>query len=193
LGDYERGEEELKMKYWRMRTEKEENIHYSGIDEENNMKLCPYLFEGKSYANSWDSSIILGINKRRNNIVYSDVPMFDTSCFIVNKKMLDILFQYAEGTFEILDINCIDGDYVLVNIIEKIDCIDMEKSIYKVWKGAKDEIRSYEKLYLIKDEIKGRNLFRTKHTSESFFLCSDEMKRAIEEQGIVGLNFEFID
>jgi hypothetical protein len=184
---------ELKMKYWRMRTEKEENIHYSGIDEENNMKLCPYLFEGKSYANSWDSSIILGINKRRNNIVYSDVPMFDTSCFIVNKKMLDILFQYAEGTFEILDINCIDGDYVLVNIIEKIDCIDMEKSIYKVWKGAKDEIRSYEKLYLIKDEIKGRNLFRTKHTSESFFLCSDEMKRAIEEQGIVGLNFEFID
>jgi hypothetical protein len=107
--------------------------------------------------------------------------------------MLDILFQYAEGTFEILDINCIDGDYVLVNIIEKIDCIDMEKSIYKVWKGAKDEIRSYEKLYLIKDEIKGRNLFRTKHTSESFFLCSDEMKRAIEEQGIVGLNFEFID
>jgi hypothetical protein len=29
------------MKYWRMRTEKEENIHYSGIDEENNMiKSC---------------------------------------------------------------------------------------------------------------------------------------------------------
>lgn len=119
--------------------------------------------------------------------------MFATSFFLVNEKMLKLLFQYAQGTFEVLNINCIDGNYVLINILDTYDCIDMEQSIYKVWKGAKDEIKSYEKLYLIKDRIKGKNLFRAKHTSESFFLCSDEMKRAIEMQKIVGLNFEFID
>lgn len=125
------------MKYWRVRTEKEKNIHYKGIDEKNSEKLFPYLFGGESYANSWDSSITICINEKKDNIEYTDVPMFATSFFIVNEKMLKILFQYAQGTFEVLNINCIDGNYVLINILDTFDCIDMEQSIYKVWKGAK--------------------------------------------------------
>lgn len=53
------------MKYWRVRTEKEKNIHYKGIDEKNSEKLFPYLFGGESYANSWDSSITICINEKK--------------------------------------------------------------------------------------------------------------------------------
>jgi hypothetical protein len=37
------------MKYWRLRTEEEKNIHYRAVDEENWEKLFPYLFEGSKY------------------------------------------------------------------------------------------------------------------------------------------------
>lgn len=60
--------------------------------------------------------------------------MFATQFFIVNEKMLNLLLEYAESEFEILHINCQEGNYVLINVIEMVDCIDMEKSIYKVWK-----------------------------------------------------------
>ena len=181
------------MKYWRMRTEKEKNIHYIGIDEENQEKLFPYLFGGERYLDVWDSSVTICINEKKNNIEYSDVPMFATQFFIVNEKMLNLLLEYAESEFEILHINCQEGNYVLINVIEMVDCIDMEKSIYKVWKGAPSEIKSYEKIYLMKEKLVGKNLFRAKHTSESFFLCSEKLKNEIENRGIIGLNFELID
>lgn len=192
--EYELGRKEKNdMQYWRMRTEKVKNVHYRGIDEKNEEKLCPYLFDGESYADSWDSSLTIRIDEKKQNIAYSDVPMLATSFFIVNEKMLKLLYQYAKGAFELLDINCVDGDYVLVNVLDTMDCIDMEQSVYKVWKGKQDEIRSYEKLYLKKERLYGKNLFRAKHTSESFFLCSDQLKKEIEAQGIIGLSFEFID
>lgn len=53
------------MKYWRMRTEKEKNIHYIGIDEENQEKLFPYLFGGERYLDVWDSSVTICINEKK--------------------------------------------------------------------------------------------------------------------------------
>jgi hypothetical protein len=117
----------------------------------------------------WDSLFTICIDDKEKNIDYSDVPMIVPMFFVVNEKMLNFLYEIADGAFEVLEINCLDGDYILVNITDKLDCIDMERSIYKVWKGAPDEIKSYEKFYLMKDKLVGKNLFRAKHTSESFF------------------------
>lgn len=137
--------------------------------------------------------LLLYVLTKKNNIEYTDVPMFSARFFLVNKKMLNLLLEYAKDEFEILETNCLDGDYVIVNVIDKIDCIDMDNSIYKVWKGDKNEIRSYDKLYLKKDELCGKHLFRAKHTTNAFFVCSDILKIEIENRGIIGLKFEFID
>lgn len=181
------------MKYWRVRTEQEKNIRYKGIDEKNYEKMFPYVFGEGEIANTWDNSVTICINQKKSIIEYTDVPMLSARFFLVNEKMLNLLLEYAKDEFEVLHINCVEGDYKIVNVTDKIDCIDMNKSIYKVWKGDKNEIQFYDKLYLKKDKLCGKHLCRAEHTSNTFFLCSDTLKNEIESKGIIGLRFELID
>lgn len=53
------------MKYWRIRTEQDNNIHYMGIDEENYEKLFPYVFGEEHVADTWDTTVTICINQKK--------------------------------------------------------------------------------------------------------------------------------
>jgi hypothetical protein len=80
--------------------------------------------------------------------------------------------------------------YTVVNPIDIVDCVDMEKSEYKVYKGDHNKIQFFKKVCLKKEALQGKDFFRVARCDSWVFLCSDRFKNAIEKAGITGILFE---
>lgn len=178
------------MNYWRIYALKENTYEISAKEEEFE-KLFPYIFEGESVIDKWDSSLELYFKK--GSIHDSDVFLFDEDYFIINSKAKKIFDMKTNGELEYLNFNCESGDLIIAYPIKTIDCIDMEKSKYRVYKGDKSRIQKFEKLYLDKAKIGESNLFRMKHIELGYIFCSDVLKNELEEKQIKGLGFTLID
>ncbi len=108
----------------------------------------------------------------------------------MSERALKIFQSFAGDTIECLPFQCKQKGYLIVNPIEFVDCLDMERSEYKVSKGAPDKILSYTKLSFVRDDLAGKHLFRIKHMHESVMACSDEFKAALESAGMIGFQFK---
>lgn len=179
------------MRIWEIFTVRDNNIYLTG-DEEELEKLYDYYFEGELIKDDWDSSLQLYIDRNKKYTVASDVPMFSDSYFIVNNRALKVFKSLAEKEIECLEFFCKEEKYTIINPITVLDCIDMEKSKYKLYKGDSDTIQSFEKLYFNHERILNSNIFRLKHHEAGFFVCSDKFKNEMESQKIKGLGFHLL-
>ncbi len=143
-------------------------------------------------ADEWDTTLDLRRNQKKTNIEYSDALCHAASYFVLSERATDLFKKYASDVIECLDFKCSEGNYIIVNPIEFVDCLDMEKSQYKVFKGNKDKIQFFKKLCFRKGSLEGKHLFRIYHMHESIMACSDEFKAAIEEAQLIGFQFELL-
>lgn len=180
------------MNYWRIYISRE-NSYDIYIKEKEFEKLNSFLLLGESVIDRWDSSVELYF--KRGGIDDSDVFLFNEDFFIIDKdsKVRKIFDLYAGGGLEYLNFRCDVGNLIIAYPIINIDCIDMDKSKYKVYKGDKDRIQRFEKLYLNKEKIGENNLFRMKHLEGGFIFCSDTLKNELEKEKVRGLEFTLID
>jgi len=178
------------MNIWRIDTRQDENVFLES-DEKEWEKIEKFA-SGDSMASEWDATLDLRRNKKKTNIEYSDALFYAASYFVLSERATNLFMQYASDAIECLDFKCSEGNYVIVNPIEFVDCVDMEKSQYKVFKGNKEKIQFYKKLCFRKDPLSGKHLFRICHMHESIMACSDEFKTAIEEAQLIGFKFELL-
>ena len=178
-------------KIWEIYTLRENNVYLNGEEEEHD-KLDPFLFAGESLKDVWDSSFELDFDEERSTAESSDVPRYAGYFFVVNEKALKVFMKMASDDLECLDFKCGCGKYVILNLLGDVDCLDMEKSEYKVYKGTPDIIQTYKKLCFRYEALQGKHLFRVRHCDYFIWMCSDEFKQAIEEAKITGIGFKEI-
>lgn len=178
-----------KMRFWEIHTAKENPE--LGWEEKEYDKLMNYSFGyGESHADKWDSTLELYVEE--GSIDDSDVFRFGSAFFVINKKAKEIFDLLAKEDVEYLDLICKDGNLVIVNPITIIDCINMEKSKYKVYKGDKDLIQFFDKLYFKDGVIGDANLFIARHLENNVFICSELFKETIEKNNIRGFWFKYL-
>lgn len=178
------------MNVWKIDTRQDENV-FLECDEEEWEKL-EHFASGDSMKDEWDSTLNLRRNKKKTNIEYSDALRHAASYFVLSERATELFKKYAQDVIECLEFKCSEGKYEIVNPIEFVDCLDMEKSQYKVFKGDKNTIQSYKQLCLKKEALEGKNLFRIYHLHKSIMACSDEFKSAIEAAQLIGFKFELL-
>ena len=180
------------MDYWRIYISRK-NAYDIYIKEKEFEKLNSFLLIGESVIDRWDPSVELYF--KRGGIDDSDVFLFNEDFFIIDKdsKVRKIFDLYAGGGLEYLNFKCDVGNLIIAYPVINIDCIDMDKSKYKVYKGDKERIQRFEKLYLNKEKIGQNNLFRMKHLEGGFMFCSDILKNELEKEKVRGLEFTLID
>lgn len=178
------------MNIWRIYVRKEKNIELTAEEEEYD-KLSDFLFEGESIKNVW---IPLNVYEKykENDQIATDVPRFGDSYFIVNDLALKVFLEIAADEIECLDINYSGKKYTLINIIDTIDCLDLEKSTYKTYKGDKSRIQKVDNYCFLPDLLDSKNLFKIKNMDCNFMFCSDKLKEALELNNINGLEFDHI-
>lgn len=178
------------MNYWRISATRQRTYAISAKDEEFD-KLIHYLFGGESVIDRWDSSVELYFKK--GSVKDSDVFLYDEDYFIINSKVRKIFDAKLHGELEYLDFKCDEKDLIIAYPIKTVDCIDMERSEYRVYKADKDRIQRADKLYLNKEKIGESNLFRMKHIEYGYLVCSDTLKNELEKRKVKGIEFALID
>ena len=111
---------------------------------------------------------------------------------ISKEEALEMFNKIDKNAFEVLDFICGCGKYYIINIIKIVDCIDMEKSVYKTYKMDPDTIVKYKKLFFKWDNIKDNKIFWLKHLEGGLLVCTDEVKNQIENAHLYGLGFELL-
>lgn len=179
-----------KMKFWAIDMAKE-CTKLGGAEKEYD-KLMNYSFGyGESNADKWDST--LEVYVKEGNIADSDVYRFSSAFFVINKKAKEIFDLLTKEDIEYLDLICKDANLVIVNPIRVIDCINMDTSKYKVYKGDKNSIQFFDKIYFKDGVIGDANLFIARHLENNVIICSDLLKETIEKNNIRGFCFQYLD
>lgn len=125
------------MNYWRIYISRD-NTYDIYIKEKEFEKLNSFLLLGESVIDRWDPSVELYFKK--GGIDDSDVFLFNEDFFIIQKdaKVMKIFDSYVKEGLEYLNFKCDVKNLIIAYPIINIDCIDMERSKYKVYKGDKD-------------------------------------------------------
>lgn len=176
------------MTIWQISTRRNENIRLTAKEKEYKKLDC--FLCGEAMADRWNPTLKLFIDEKETKITYSDALCFDASYFVLSERALNIFQDYASDTIECLPFQCKQEGYIIVNPLEYVDCLDMERSEYKVYKGAPDIIQFYTKLCFVKGDLEGKHLFRIKHMDEYLVACSDAFKEAVESAGMIGFEFK---
>lgn len=159
------------------------------IDE----KDFPISFDGRKYSDEW---LPMKLDKSSNERPLGDaVSKLSSGVLILSKKAIKELDRFLI-TEEVLPTVTDFGDYYIVNIVSVLDCVDYEKSKYKLFQNEiyndRLNIKKFIKIVFVESKIKGYDLFKIVDKPNSMIFCSEKFVNAVKNLGITGLNFELI-
>ncbi len=139
-----------------------------------------------------DKPIIFNSKLTTQEAIKFDQMINDSTCLLVNEKTAGILSKLIPEEVQFFDteIRCKDDvlrNYKLVNITQKIQGADLEKSIYKKMVTV-DEISGFRRLVLKNKCMNGYKLARLAEFPPHI-LATEEIKQAFEAARVTGLRF----
>ena len=93
------------------------------------------------------------------------------------------------GNAEILPLDCEDGDFFAINVVNVLDCIDYEKSKYKTFRDGK-RIMRFIKYAFCEEKLDGVNLFKIKDGVLKRPFVSEEFRKRVIDNNLIGFKFE---
>ncbi len=90
---------------------------------------------------------------------------------------------------EILPLDCEDGNFYAINVINVMDCINYEKSQYKTFRDG-TRIMRFTKYVFIEKKIEGMNLFKIKDEPLKRPFVSEEFRKRAIDNNLTGFKFE---
>jgi hypothetical protein len=103
-------------------------------------------------------------------------------------KAIALLHPLVDNAVEYLPLDCDEGEFWLVNVLDVADCLDWEQSELTYFDdGGLKGIRRY---VFKPDCLEEHHMFRTPEHKYSRIFVSDEFKALVENSNLVGLRFE---
>ncbi len=122
---------------------------------------------------------------------YSNTPGLSSHIPVFDKKTVEILADLLNNHAEILPLDCQDGEFYAINITKVLDCIDYEKSEYKMFRDGKRIMRF--KSYVFKKEVvKDKHIFKIIDEPLRKPFVSDEFRQRIIEHQLTGFDFRLV-
>ena len=149
-------------------------------------------FDGSSQEKDWWPRIM----KRRNDKPLGDyVSILSGDVMIMERKAINKL-RPLMGNVEILPLVCDFGDYLAINVMDVLECIDYEKSEFKLFKdeiwNGRPHIMRFIKYEFIKGKTEGYNIFKIIDAPKSRIFVNETFVEAVEKNGITGFKFELV-
>lgn len=142
-------------------------------------------FNGTSLIKSWRPFKIKRARGRKYPV--GDFSSISSLHFLVNSKIKDIFESIFKDKVELLPVEY-DEPYYLMNVINMIDALDMEKSEFKRYKDGR--IMFCTK-YVFKEEVIGNNIiFKIPQFPTVDVLVTEEFVKMAEDNDLKGFIFE---
>lgn len=152
-----------------------------------------FNFDGSSRSENWWPRIMErdGANLKLGDYISS----LSSDALILERKAIDKL-NGLMGNIEILPLECDFGDYLVINIMDVLECIDYEKSEFELLSDkivdGRPRISHFKHYEFIKDKIDGYNVFKIIDIRKSGIFVNDIFVDSVEKQGITGFKFELV-
>lgn len=142
-------------------------------------------FNGVEKMKDWNPMQV----KRMYDRKFSNSPGFSPHIPIFDEKAINVLGDLLIGNAEILPLDCEDGNFYAINVVNVIDCIDYEKSKYKTFRDGK-RIMRFTKYVFDERKISGVNLFKTKEEPLKRPFVSEKFRKRVVDNQLTGFKFE---
>jgi hypothetical protein len=86
----------------------------------------------------------------------------------------------------------LEQSYYFMNILNRVDCFDLEKSEYTTDKEYPSVITKVKKIYLDSSRVGDRQIFRIKQDS-FLIIISEKLKKIIESENITGIKIDKLE
>jgi hypothetical protein len=123
-----------------------------------------------------------------------DFPFTLNAIKLVSKKIKNILDAHGEKNIDYYESQIIrpDGsvikDYYTINILNVVDCLDLQASKYIVEEYGPNKIMSFKSISLFNDKVPSEvKVFRIPQ-AKSLIFVRESIKDGFEEQGVTGVN-----
>lgn len=154
------------------------------------------LSVGASRAQGWSSDVICRMNPEYPDDLQLSDNLFGTLYIIVSKRIMEFLLKKQIGNVEFLPVTILNHkgrvaskEYYIMNPLDVIDCIDLDRSGVKWNRIEPDMIESCEKLVLKDDAVQATSkVFRPKFWPTEI-LIRKELAEDLVSSGRTGLQF----
>lgn len=171
------------------------NDFFLDMDEDTYFNIFQYYdFDGRRISDDWKAITVSLVKKSLKGMELkpTDMPYLGRGYFAVNHARLKELDRLCGKNYEKLELICDAGDYTLINVVNVIDCLELQQMKYRVYKGDPESIQKIENFVFKKSKVEKEILFKIKNYSIGHIFCTDTFKHYIEERSIPGLTFEHI-
>ncbi len=142
-------------------------------------------FDGTSRIAAWKPLTVVRMQPKKRRPL-GDAPSFARP--IYSRRAVEVLSDVMGSSVEILPLNCSEGEFFAINIVDVLDAIDYDKSEYETFDDGR--IMRFEKYSFLPDVVRGKNIFKIKDRYLSNGFVSDEFKRVVEENGLKGFKLK---
>lgn len=142
-------------------------------------------FDGTEKMEEWNPMQV----KRMYNREFSNTPGLSPHIPVFDEKVISVLSDLLIGNAEILPLDCEDGVFYIINVINVSDCIDYEKSKYKTFRDGK-RIMRFTKYVFDEKKIEGMSLFKIKDELLKRPFVSEEFRKRVVDNNLTGFKFE---
>lgn len=173
------------MKIWHLDCNVDDYENLTWLDELNLEEVQSY--DGRSKNEGWE---LLQV-RRMYDRDFSNTPGLSSHIPVFDKKAVEVLKDLLEGYAEILPLECQEGEFYAINVIEVLDCIDYDKSDFKTFRDGK-RIMRFKKYEFKKQIVEGKHIFKIVDEPLRRPFVSDEFRQRVIDSKLAGFVFELV-
>ncbi|MEL7657125.1 MAG: DUF1629 domain-containing protein, partial [Bacillota bacterium] len=165
------------------------------LDKYDNLTLVNKLsieevqsFDGSSKKVYWVNPEVVRLEPEKK-LPLSDAPGLYAHLPVFNDKAITVLNKYLEKTAEILPLKNSEDNFYAINILKVLDCIDYDKSEFKLFKDGK-RIMRFKKYSFLEDKIQDCHIFKIKDEPLGSPFVTDDFRDVVKSNELTGFIFK---
>lgn len=145
-------------------------------------------FDGSPRADIWKPLPVRRMEPEKE-LPLSDFPGFALPVF--SKKAWDCLEPIIGGQVEVLPLVFEEGPYFAINVINVLNAIDYEKSVYQTFTSSL-RIMMFTKYVFVKEKVKNHSIFLLSDERRRRPFVSDAFVTMVKSNNLTGFRFELV-
>ena len=146
------------------------------------------MFNGTSIKKNW-KTLKVKYYEDDKELKNGDAPGFNIP--VLKQKAFNYLFPLINGNVEILTLQLNDETLYGINVLNVIDAIDYDSSVYRTYRDGK-RIMAFKKYGFREDMIKNKNIFKITDLPRGDIFVSEEFYKTIRDNNLEGFKLVLV-
>jgi hypothetical protein len=118
-----------------------------------------------------------------------DFPSLHGWIPVVSLEAWEKMKDKTDGAVQPLMVKCGATDYVMLNVLDVVDCLDKENSIL-IQNTITKQVSSIEKYSFFEENLEGKMIFKLPETSDLEAYVTEDFRVLVEDKKLKGLYFD---